>query len=47
MMKVFKKLFVSTYSSELEQFILSRHPKNTGDIERLTIEYSRKSKQWN
>ena len=47
MLKLFKKLFVSTYSSELEQFILSRQPKNIGDIERLTIEYSRTSKQWN
>lgn len=29
----------STYGSELEQYIVNNHPKDTGDVERLTREY--------
>jgi hypothetical protein len=30
-----------SYGESLEQFILTRHPKDTGDIERLTEEWNR------
>ena len=29
----------STYGSELEQYIVSKNPQDTADIERLTKEY--------
>jgi hypothetical protein len=29
----------STYGSELENYIVSNNPKDTGDVERLTREY--------
>jgi hypothetical protein len=29
----------STYGSELENYIISNNPKDTGDVERLTREY--------
>jgi hypothetical protein len=28
-----------TYGSQLEQYIVSNNPKDTGDVERLTREY--------
>ena len=31
-----------TYGSQLENFIISKNPQNTADVERLTIEYQRK-----
>jgi hypothetical protein len=31
-----------TYGSELENYIVSRNPKDAGDVERLTMEYSNK-----
>jgi hypothetical protein len=35
-------LFQSNYGSELEYYILSKYPQNTGDVERLTLEFNRK-----
>lgn len=35
-----KIFFVETYGSELEHYISSRNPQNTGDVERLQKEYS-------
>ena len=35
-------LFQSNYGYELECYILSKHPQNTGDVERLTLEFNRK-----
>jgi hypothetical protein len=32
----------SNYGSELEQYILSKYPQNTGDVDRLTLEFNRK-----
>lgn len=28
-----------TYADELEEYILSRNPQNTGDVERYALEY--------
>lgn len=30
-----------TYGSDLERYILSRHPQSAADIERYTIEYNK------
>lgn len=35
----------STYGSELEQYIVSQNPLDIADVERLTQEYDRKSKE--
>lgn len=40
--KIIEKIFSKSYGSELEQYIISRDPKNTGDVERYTIEYNSK-----
>jgi hypothetical protein len=32
--------FKRSYGSELEQYIISRGPKNAGDVERMTLEYN-------
>lgn len=38
--KLFKQWFKpTTYSSELESYIINRNPQNGGDIERLTRQY--------
>ncbi len=34
-----------TYGSKLEEYIVSNNPKNAGDVERLTREFSEKQKQ--
>jgi multidrug resistance efflux pump len=31
-----------TYGSSLEEYISSRNPQHSGDIERLTVEYNQK-----
>jgi hypothetical protein len=43
--KKFKTLFNSfpnTYTSDLEKFIVSHHPQNVADIEKLMFEYNLK-----
>ena len=35
----------NTYGSKLEEYIVSRNPKDTGDVERLTREFDEKQKQ--
>jgi hypothetical protein len=35
----------NTYGSKLEEYIVSNNPKNAGDVERLTREFSEKQKQ--
>lgn len=42
MLSWFKSLFQSSYGSRLEQYIISKYPQHTGDVERLTLEYHRK-----
>jgi hypothetical protein len=32
-----------TYGSSLEQYIAEHNPQNSGDVERLTVEYNMKS----
>ena len=40
---VFRKIFfLRSYGSELENYIISRHPQNAGDVERLEKEYVEK-----
>lgn len=34
-----------TLGSSLEQYITDHNPQNTGDVERLTVEYNMKSKE--
>jgi hypothetical protein len=34
-----------TYGSSLEQYINDNNPQNSGDVERLTVEYNMKSKE--
>jgi len=34
-----------TYGSSLEQYIIDNNPQNSGDVERLTVEYNMKSKE--
>lgn len=34
-----------TLGSSLEQYITDHNPQNTGDVERLTVEYNIKSKE--
>jgi hypothetical protein len=39
-LEVIRNLFKNkTYGSELEQYIVSRYPQNSGDVERYTLEY--------
>lgn len=43
--KKFKTLFnnfPNTYTSDLEKFIVSHHPQNVADIEKLMFEYNLK-----
>lgn len=35
----------STYGSDLENYIVSHNPQDTGDVERLAQEYNRKFKE--
>ena len=42
MFKWFTGFLQSNYGSELEQYILSKYPQNTGDVDRLTLEFNRK-----
>jgi hypothetical protein len=35
-----------TYQSRLEEYVASKHPQNTGDVERYTLEYQRASSHW-
>lgn len=35
----------NTYGSKLEEYIVSHHPKDTGDVERLTREFDQKQSQ--
>ena len=35
-------VFKNRYGSDLEEYIISRNPTNTGDVERLTLEYNSK-----
>lgn len=41
-LKFIGKIFNKNYGSELENYIISRSPKNTGDVERYTMEYNSK-----
>lgn len=34
-----------TYGSRLEEYIVSQNPKDIADVERLTVEYDRKTKE--
>jgi hypothetical protein len=34
-----------TYGSSLEEYITSRNPQHSGDVERLTVEYNMKQKE--
>ena len=34
-----------TYGSKLEEYIVSQNPKDIADVERLTVEFDRKSKE--
>lgn len=38
-------LQIRTYSSDLESYITSRHPKSAADVEKYTQEYNRKISQ--
>jgi hypothetical protein len=35
----------ATYGSQLEEYIVSQNPRDIADVERLTMEYDRKSKE--
>lgn len=41
----FGKLSERTYGSALEEYIVSRNPNDTSDVERLAREYDRKSQR--
>lgn len=43
MSKWFKSLFGTTHGSNLEKYIVSKYPQHNGDVDRLTLEYYRKS----
>ena len=44
LLAVFKKLFSDqTYGRQLETYIISRHPQNEADIERLTQQYQQRN----
>lgn len=32
-----------TYQSRMEEYVASKNPQNTGDVERYTLEYQRAS----
>jgi hypothetical protein len=34
-----------TYGSQLEEYIVSQNPRDIADVERLTVEYDRRSKE--
>ena len=34
----------ATYGTKLEHYIISHNPQNAADVERLTVEFDRKSK---
>jgi hypothetical protein len=34
-----------TYGSQLEEYIVSQNPRDIADVERLTVEYDRKTKE--
>jgi hypothetical protein len=38
----FSKKFAATYSSRLEEYIISHDPKTEADVEKLTIEFHKK-----
>ena len=40
--QLFSSVFKKSYGSELEEYIVARNPTNTGDVERLTLEYNSK-----
>ena len=46
MLAILKRLFsLTTYSSELEGYIVSRNPKNAADVEHFTKEFEYKISQ--
>jgi hypothetical protein len=40
--QLLSSVFKKSYGSELEEYIIARNPTNTGDVERLTLEYNSK-----
>ena len=40
--EVFFSKFSDSYSSKLEEYIVSHNPQNEADIERLTMEYHKR-----
>lgn len=35
----------TTYGSKLEEYIISQNPQDIADVERLTVEYDRRTKE--
>jgi hypothetical protein len=44
--KVLSFLQGMTYQSRMEEYVASKNPQNTGDVERYTLEYQRASSHW-
>jgi hypothetical protein len=40
--RFFSKRFADSYSSKLEEYIISHDPKTEADVEKLTIEFHKK-----
>lgn len=45
MLIAFLGFSTESYGTELEKYIVSHNPQDTGDVERLALEYNRKIKE--
>lgn len=45
MLIAFLGFSAESYGTELEKYIVSHNPQDTGDVERLALEYNRKIKE--
>ena len=45
MLNAFLGFSAESYGTELEKYIASHNPQDTGDVERLALEYNRKLKE--
>lgn len=44
--KLLHWLFGPTHQSDLESFIVARHPQSTVEVEWLTLEYQKRTGSW-
>ena len=45
MLIAFLGFSTESYGTQLENYIVSHNPQDTGDVERLALEYNRKTKE--